>query len=209
MTEQFANTISQIEDGIINLIKSAQEADALGYKLKKIDTYGGDFSDGVEQMVRNFPAVLVIFAGATRISKTNNRTKFSARYGLICCAKNLRSEQSARSGDSSKVGSYKIVLDMAMLLMGQTFGLDIDPIVIEGFDPLSNDKADRQLASIYGLNITTTFEIEGGVDPATLADFKTFHANWDLPPHADIETPLPADDEADATDHITLETDNG
>lgn len=199
------NIISQIEDGIIGLAQAAQDADALGYKLKKLATYGGEFSDGVDQIVRNFPAVLVIFAGATRISKTNNRTKFTARFGLICCAKNLRSEEAARSGDSSKVGSYKIALDMVQLLMGQTFGLEIDPLTIEAINPLSNDKSDKQLASIYGVDITTTFEIEGGVDPAGLDDFETFHANWDIPTHGNVLPPLPADETADATDHITLE----
>lgn len=202
------NIISQIEDGIIGLVQAAQDEDALGYKLKKLATYGGEFSDGVDQMVRNFPAVLVIFAGATRISKTNNRTKFAARFGLICCAKNLRSEEAARGGDSSKVGSYKIALDMVLLLMGQTFNLEIDPLTIEAINPLSNDKSDKQLASIYGVDISTTFEVEGGVDPERLGVFETFHANWDIPVFGNVPLPIPADDKADATDHITLETDD-
>lgn len=198
--------IADIENAIIARHKAAQESGVLGYRLKKLDTYGGEFSDGIDNMVRNFPAALVVFAGASRVSKTNNRVKYAARFGVICCAQNLRSETAARHGEDNKPGSYKIAFDIAQLMMGQTFGLEIDPLVPENINPLFNDKSDKQLASIYTVEFSTTFEIEGGVDGAGLDDFKTFHANWDIPPHGNVTPPLPADDEAEATDHVTLET---
>lgn len=197
--------IAAIENAMIARIRVAMDAGALGYTLKKLDTYGGEFSDGIEKLVRSFPAALVVFSGASRISKTNNRIKFAARFGVLCCAQNLRSEEIARQGMPGKPGSYKIALDVVQLLMLQTFNLDIDPMVCEAINPLFNDKADTQLASIYVVEFSTTFEIEGGADGATLDDFATFHANWDVPPHGNVNPPLPADAAADATDHVTLE----
>lgn len=198
--------IADIENAIINRITEAQNDGTLGYQLKKVATYGGEFSDGIDAQVRNFPAVLVIFSGATLITKTKARAKFEAKFALICCAQNLRSEKAARQGDDNKPGSYKIVLDMIGLVAMQNFGLEIDPLVPEGIEALLNDRSNSQLASIYGINMTTSFEIELGSYPSQLDDFATFHSNWDLPPHITPTPTLPADPAADATDHIELET---
>lgn len=37
-----------------------------------------------------------------------------------------------------------------------------------------------------------------------VGDFRVFHANWDVPPHGNVLMPLPADDTADATDHVII-----
>ena len=34
--------------------------------------------------------------------------------------------------------------------------------------------------------------------------FRTLHANWDIPPHGNVQPPLPADASADATDHVVI-----
>lgn len=194
-----------IEDAMIARMKAAQDAGALGYKLKKIATYGGEFSDAISELVRDFPAVLFVFLGARRISHTNMRTEFNARFAAIVCAQNLRSEEAARHGKDGKVGSYKIINDVVALLGNQTFGLEIKPLVPDSINPLFNDKADKKLASIYTVEFFTTFEIAMTDDTPDLADFKTFHVNWDIPPRGNVAPPLPDDDDSDATDHVTLE----
>lgn len=52
----------------------------------------------------------------------------------------------------------------------------------------------------------TTAHIESDVPGPgdDVGDFRTFHANWDVPPHGNVLMPLPADDTADATDHVTI-----
>jgi len=57
------------------------------------------------------------------------------------------------------------------------------------------------------LNLTTMHADDLVPDVANLGDFKTFHADWDIPPFGNVLPPLPADATADATDHVTLETD--
>jgi len=184
------NIIAKIEDGILGRIKAAQDTGALGYRFKKLTTYGGEFSEGLSLIIRDFPAVFVIFSGAHLLCKTNNRAKFNLRFGVIICARNLRSEEAARKGDHTKTGSYKMIMDVSTLLLNQSFGLPIDPIKIEAMNPLSNDQSDRQLASIYGLDLSTTCEIEGFEDGSSLDDFRVFHGHWDNPA---------------ATDHVILE----
>lgn len=199
--------IAAIENAIIDRIRLAMDSGYLGYTLKSLKTYGGEFSDGIDSQMRNFPGVLVVFSGASRLTSTTERTRFTARYGILCCAKNLRSEADARHGNEHKVGSYKIAEDLARLLMQQTFGLPIGRMEIQSINPLFNDKSDKQLASIYALEISTTFDlaISDAIELANIGDFETFHANWDVPAHGNVIPPLPADETADATDHVKLE----
>lgn len=52
----------------------------------------------------------------------------------------------------------------------------------------------------------TTVHIETDA-PSPTADvgwFRTLHANWDIPPHGNVQPPLPADAAADATDHVVI-----
>jgi hypothetical protein len=54
------------------------------------------------------------------------------------------------------------------------------------------------------LTLTTSHADDIGTDPATLGDFRTWHANWDIPKFGNVHLPLPADATADATDNVTL-----
>ena len=51
---------------------------------------------------------------------------------------------------------------------------------------------------------TAHMEFDGAKSPANLGDFRTLHANWDIPPHGNVLMPLPADATADATDHVLI-----
>lgn len=55
---------------------------------------------------------------------------------------------------------------------------------------------------------TTHYNTPLGVDPdappAGVGEFRIFHANWDIPPFGAPPTSLPADAEADATDHLVI-----
>lgn len=198
--------ISEIETAILLKIRNAHETGVLGYTVKKIDTYGGEFSEGLDKFVRAFPAILLIFSGLTRVSNTNGRVKFTARWSVIVAAKNLRNQAQARHGSDDRVGSYQMISDMLALLSNQTFGLQIDPLIPQSVTPLLNDLSGSQLSSVYGIEFQTAFETETPDTEETLADFETFHANWDIPVHGNVSENLPADATADATDHVTLET---
>lgn len=198
--------IGTIEEAMKAKINTAMKSGRLGYQLTKVESYGGEFDEGLEKLVRDFPAVLIINSGLTYHSHSNARIKFSCKFGLICCSKSLRNEVAARLGSSDRVGSYQISMDMIALFGNQTLGLEIEPLVPQGMVPLANNKSDKQLASIYAVELMTYFDIETFDTEATLDDFATFHANWDVPVHGNFEPPLPADDKADATDHVTLET---
>lgn len=198
--------ISQIEDGIIAHIKAAQDNGSLGYTLKKLGSYGGEFAEGLKKAVIGFPAVLVIFGGATLVEQSGSRMKYSARWMIMVAAKNLRNEAKARKGSGDKVGSYQMAEDIINLIGNKRLGLDISYIRIEAIRSLANDLAGQDLASVYGIELSTTFEMDNSANPDDLDDFAILHNNWDLPPHGNVIPPLPSDETADATDHIEMET---
>lgn len=194
--------IGEIENAIVQRIDTA----TLGYKPRKVATYGAEFSMGLERIVRDFPAFLVAYQGGELMQERRSSFKFSARFTVICCANSLRNEAAARQGAGSGVGSYQMAQDVVRLLSGRTLDLSIDPIRPTAIQALINDRADQQLASVYGVELTTAFNFDLAPNPATIDDFETFHANWDIPVHGNVDKNIPSDDSADATDHITLET---
>lgn len=188
--------IGVIEDAIIDRIKTAD----LGYKLKKVASYGGEFADALDRAVTAFPCILVAFAGKTRADSHNMTTRFL----IMCCAENLRNERNARRGDGTAAGSYQMVKDIETLFHRRKLGLEaVDEITVTNVTPLVNDKSGSRLASVYGVELSMRVADEDGVEDSSLGEFETFHANWDVPPLGNVSTDLPADETADATDHVT------
>lgn len=200
--------IDEIENAIVARIKLASDNDVLGYKLLKVDSYGGELNEEIRHLVRRLPAVWVMFGGAEKVKNYSNfsRTKWLAKFNVICAAKSLRNEKSGRHGAVGNVGSYQIAQDCIQLLAGQVLGLDIDELDPVRVVALFNNRSDKDLASIYSVEFKTGLFLEHGEMADDLEDFETFHSNWDVPTHGNVSTDLPADDTADATDTITLET---
>lgn len=198
--------IGQIEQAIIDKITAASQSGALGYKLAKVASYGGEYSEpSVRQVIKDFPAVSVMFDGSRATKQMNGSVRIDVRYGVFVAARNLRSEREARMGGGSTPGSYKLIEDMIALLTNQNFDLEIEALVFEETSLILVDKSDQGLVSVYGLSFKTSYTISTLPSDAefnALGDFNQFHANWDIPPHGNVSTDLPADDTADATDHV-------
>lgn len=195
--------IGTIENSMIEAVASANK----GYNLKKVSSYGGEFAEGIEKQARDFPVVLFVFGGATPVKQVGATVRWTAKWMALCCAKNLRNEVSARQGSTDSVGSYQLSMDVISILTNKKFGLDITPIEPKGWEPLLNDKAENQLVSVYGVTFETSFETQGSdaINPRP-GVFETWHANWDVPAFGNVTPPPPNDEEADATDNVTLPT---
>ncbi len=196
--------LADIEDAMIEAFQARQENGSLGYKYKALKTYGGEFNQGMDRAVVNFPAALFLYEGGP-IVKIGQSWKVTARWLLMLAGTNLRNEAAARHGDSAgKVGTYQMIMDALKILANETFGLAITPIVLENVLPLVNDGAGRQLASVYGIRLSTTFITDTLPDVGSLDRFITAHTDWDIPPHGNVDRDIPSDDTADATDLVTL-----
>lgn len=201
--------IGEIEDKLIEALTAAtaRSTGAFGYEAR-IATYAGELSEGLERAVKGFPAILVVFNGKDPIPNKSSarRQVWTYRFMIVCAATSLRNEKASRHGDThGAVGSYQMIRDVIGLLREQTFDLDdVEPIEAGAVRPLVNDKAGNQLASIYTIDLSMVVHTDHTPDTYGLDDFKEFHVNWDVPPLGNVETPLPNDEAADATDHTHL-----
>lgn len=199
--------IGQIEQAMIDRIEafSKDPAEPLGYRLKKVASYAGEFSDNnIRQVIRDVPAVWVMFDGARASTNTERRVKFEARFGVFVATGSLRSEKEGRHGGGQTVGAYTILGHVIEILNGQQLGLQIDKLKAGEIRFIFGDQSDNQLASIYAITFTTAFELESLDDLGEMGEFKIFHPNWDIPIHGNVEKTLPADETADATDHVEI-----
>jgi phage gp37-like protein len=209
--------IAEIENAIQARLKAAGAANVLGYRYRTLDSYPEDFDLYLKEKIkgdRAFPAAWVVFGGWKQPIDTGATLEAVAVFMVVVAAQNLRNETSQRHGaTSAEVGSYQLLQDAAALIHGQHLGLDIGTLQLGPCRSIRPTQTilERKL-SVFALEFTTRLPIEVATFPVTaLGDFETFHANWDVPPFggvdADTVAPgvqLPADAQADATDHLEL-----
>jgi len=187
--------IGAIENAIIAKIQAASDASALGYRFKTVESFGQTITpDNLRRSTQSFPAALVVFAGEPRPTDgPGGKTRHSPMFTIFLCQKNRRGDGSSRSGKDGKVGTYQMIEDVRGLLSEQTLGLAIDPIKPGAVRSVMQDDG----PSIYALELHVGYDANPRLaDSATLDDFATLNADWDVP----------VDGTIDATDTITLET---
>lgn len=199
--------IGAIEQAIIGRIKAASDNGVLGYSLRSVDSYSGEFDARIDQAIQKFPAVWVAFAGAERpTTRGKGAWDWPMRFAVIAAARNRRNERSRRRGDGGDPGSYQVTEDVAALLLGQTFNQGIGPFEPFTIRGIASDETARRKLSIYVLELRVMVQTTAQNLASDLSDFRTFHADWDLPP-VDPAAGVPrAPGEADATDSVQLET---
>jgi len=198
--------IGAIEQAIIDRIAAANgAAGALGYELRKIASYGNELDSGIKSLVRQFPACWIVFGGAPKPRRqAGDIWLYEPVFSVIVAAKNRRNEEAARRGVGAKPGSYQICEDIAGLLVGQDLGLAIERIQPGAIRSVLNGAVQGADASIYALEIHTSYESEKAAPTENIGSFTTFHVDYDLPPIGNVVAPPPAA-ENDAEDNQTLE----
>lgn len=197
--------IGEIENAIIERIKDIHNSGVLGYGLESIKSYAGDAGDKPKRATRDYPAVWTIYLNSSKNKDHPSFINYTAHFYVVCAAQSLRNEKDSRYGGNGKVGAAQIAEDCISMLHGFTPDIgNVKKINCGDIDPLSVDKDDKSLASIYALKIDVPytftpdkFNIDDGVP------LEKIHTNWDLPPNGEVGETLPDDENADATSHIT------
>lgn len=183
--------IAQIEDAIINRIKTAA---GLGYVLQYVESYGGQLDDDTFETVRSLPAVWVTFAGCDKPKQRGeNLFLADAHFVLIMGARNIRGEREGRVGSIGEVGVYQMIDDMGKLLMMQDLGLPIDHFRPGRIRTLYNQKLQNNGLAVFTQEWHTKIQLS----PASPQedDWLRMGLNYML---------KPGDGVADASDQITL-----
>lgn len=196
--------IGEIEQGMIDALTAANISGALGYNLRAIGSLGDELDDQLANLVKQYPAVWFTFGGEPRPSQEpDGRWLHEPTFAAVVGVRNRRNEKARRHGTDGDAGSYQIFADVRRILVGGTLGLEIRPIEPGGVRSLLQTKG----SSIYAHEFHTAYYTIEAPAAGTLDSFETFHTDWDVPVHGNVEAPLPAD-AADASDTITLEGDD-
>lgn len=203
--------IAAIENAMLARLKAASDADLLGYRYRDLDSYPEDFDEYLKEKLEwRAPAAWVVFAGAeVPPGSVSAEIRYPASFFLVVAAENSRNETARRHGGQSDAepGSYQLALDAISLLAYSDLGLeDISPLVPGAIRTIARPNAlAARNCSLMAVAFTTDFpvplvtDIEGD-EPVP---FTGFHVNWDVQPF-NVAPPLPADADADATDHVEL-----
>lgn len=199
--------IRDIEDAMLGRIRDAVApgVQAFGYTIPTVDAYAGQLTEeALARWAPQLPAVFVTYAGeGNAVGDLSGEVwQHPATIWIYCCARSLRREQVAGSGDVTMVGSYQLAADMRRLFIGRRLGLAIMPIQPLGID-LGLQTA---TLSIIRMGLQVIYESRA---QATLPDerpvpFWRMHIDYDLPPRTPVTEPLPLP-AADACDELYLE----
>jgi phage gp37-like protein len=120
--------LSIIEQAIKDLIK-AQNWDY----VREIKTYGGDFDDDINAVIRRFPAIWITFQGSKSPEKiSHNKTRIPVTFVVLVGSYSVRNEETQRQGDAVSIGTYQMLSDIQNLLTEN----DLSSQSIKGLEPL-------------------------------------------------------------------------
>jgi phage gp37-like protein len=169
----------EIETGLVALIKNSP----LGERLKQVDSLPDLEGDSlIGRFVSAAPAIYVAM-GSFQVK----RGMAAPKYGIACVAKNSRSQQAARHGDGVTIGLQEMLEAVMALLDGASVSYGDDTV---GFEVASCDLIASEAlyqkgvyAGVVQLLPTADVQLPPFLDESALADFKTFHSDFDVDPH--------------------------
>ena len=143
--------IKKIEDAIINELKR--------YHLAKIISYGGDITENMIKSKSNNDnmACAVSFVGDSERPTLNGSgtMRVYRRFAVDIISKSSRDEATARKT------AYDTIDNIQAILLGNDFGLDIEPLLLEPIDILANeDDENFKNIIVYSLPVTTSYYVE-------------------------------------------------
>ncbi len=161
--------LGRIEEGLLARIREVTAQPEFPYRIKSIESYGGQLDEELAEVVRNFPAVWLTFAAAgkpTRVSLKRAKWRQPLTFALMVGAYNVRGEAATRHGFSvdgviTDPGSYSMLEDVrAIVLTGGDYGLDIEPFEPGAVRTIHSTRLNKNAVSAYAQELHTAVVIE-------------------------------------------------
>jgi phage gp37-like protein len=202
--------IAAIENAVIDVLRDAGADGRLGYVYRTLETYPDEWDQYLKDAKGHlrWPGAWCVFLGMVSMEQDDEGVTYGlARFALVMGAEHLRNEQATRHGVGSDPGSYQLAFDAIGLLAGNDLGIEgLGPIKPRRLGLVGRTAETRNAKiSLIAFEWEVRVPIVALMLDGELADFETFHANWDVPPFGGIGPDLPDDEAADATDTVTLE----
>ena len=151
---------------MINIIEDAIKARLADARLpyaRTIATYGGQLDGDFTTVIRQLPAIWVVFKGdgpGAPVNTMRRRWDVPATFVVLVAARNLRNEASTRHGDKLHIGTYQMLADVRALLLQQTFDLPIAPLKPGRTQTLFNVRLQDQGMSAFAAEWLTSYPVE-------------------------------------------------
>lgn len=185
---------AQLEDAVIDRIKTASDNNVLGYRLASIGSYGGEFDDeAFFTQFRKFPAAWVTVGGDAPKKLGAKTWECTVKLAVMVGARNVRGERFTRHGSVGEVGTYQMAQDVRDILVAQSFngmvsGLDLGPQ-----RTLFNTRMGNEARSVLSQEFTARYTYRAPEE--SVGEYTGINQRYYL---------KPGDDVADAEDVIVL-----
>lgn len=186
-------------ESTINTIEQAMVA-RLKAKLQGVvvESYAGQLDDQLATWVRQLPAVWVTFERLPEQRRLSRRKiKATARFQVMVAQRALTGEPAARQGAHGFKGVYGLLDgDVKQVLMDSTLGLAIEPMAPAGTQMVAQGYFANEAVAVMSCAWVTAFvESVPDLPDEEPAELHTVGLGYPI---------KPGDDEADASDVVTL-----
>ena len=155
--------IGTVEHGIKTLLEEQIKSGKWKW-LREVKSYGGEFDDDVQVIVKSFPAIWITFQGSGKPRKlSNNKTEYPLTFVVMVGSRSLRNEETRRQGTIMNIGTYDMLSFVQELLIGN----NLSSVGIKGLEPLElgrtqtvfNTKTQSSSISVLAQEFTTQYTI--------------------------------------------------
>lgn len=167
----------EIETGLVALVKNSP----LGTRLRQVDSLPDLEGDSlIGRFTSDAPAVYVAM-GSFQVK----RGMAAPKYGVACVARNSRSQQAARHGDGIAIGLQEMLEAVMTLLDGASISFGEDTVAFEvvSCDLIVSEALYQKGVYAGVVQLQPTADVPLPPFLSDLADFKTFHSDFDIDPH--------------------------
>ena len=169
----------ELETGLVALVKNS----LLGRRLRQVDSLPDlDAESLVNRFTTDAPAVYIAM-GSFPVRNRQARPKF----GVACVARNSRSQHAARHGDGIQIGLSEMLEAVMTLIDGATVSFDDGQSAVSfevvHCDMVNSEELYKKGVYVGVVQLQTTADVALPALLDDLAEFKTFHADFDIDPH--------------------------
>lgn len=173
------DVITRVETHLVDTIKAA----VAGTKLRVQDLPADWDDDMLRRLLTLAPCVLVSFSGGQVPRKGATTASIDGQWVVYAVTSHPSGEQPRRRGNAQAIGAYEIIARLIVPLLHGHKVPEVGTLELTGVQDLFTGSVERQGLAVYGCSFVVPMAFEISAD-AALADFATFAAQYDIPPHA-------------------------
>lgn len=202
-----ADVISRVEQHLVDKLTAA----LAGTKLRVQDLPGDWDDDMLRRLLTLTPCVLVAFSGGNSSQRGATTAEIASEWIVYVVTSHPSGEQARRRGNAQAIGAYEVISRLVVPLLHGHVVPGVGALSLASVQNLFTGMVERQGLSVYACSFGLPMSFEIATD-ADLADFATFVAQLDIPPHASSSTHADwlagnfTHGKPDATDAVTLPT---